>query len=434
MSAHDVFEATRVRWQRDTPVNIGPIVSYNSLFLAALSAVGLAFAVVRFCSPLGKFSAMTNAYAWGIWKTFNVMTLTALGSAPLGVGIAEWVFRRHRLHAVMRTAVLSGFLIYAAGLLGLCFDVGRAWNFWNILLPWRWNKGSAMLEISVCMPLYCVVFLLFELIPMGLERLESTGSPRTRANLIAWEPTVHKIYPYVLTCVYVVPLMHQSSLGGLLLLLGNKIHPLWQTPFLPLLYLLAAILCGIAFLTVLLLVASLHYGRPVDIVILRDLGDILSWVSFVFLLLCFADLLWRKQLAAAFAFDAMSLLFLLETGLILVPAVALRLTIAHQSQRGLFLWCTLSCSGGLLYRYIPTTIAFFPAPNAVYFPSVIELLMSVGYAALSILGFVLGAKFFSVLPGIVDHPSDTSFRSIHWQRPEIFAKGKIRWHGLRLTR
>ena len=124
--------------------------------------------------------------------------------------------------------------------------------------------------------------------------------------------------------------MHQSSLGGLLLLMGNKIHPLWQTPFLPLLYLLAAILCGIAFLTVLLLVASLRYGRPVDIVILRDLGDILSWVSFVFLLLQFADLLWRKQLAAAFAFDAMSLLFLLETGLILVPAVVLRLTIKHQ--------------------------------------------------------------------------------------------------------
>ena len=99
MSTQDVSEATRVRWQRDTPVNAGPIVTYNSLFLATLSAVGLAFAVVRFCSPLGKFSAMTNAYAWGIWKTFNVMTLTALGSAPLGVGIAAWVFRRVRTTA-----------------------------------------------------------------------------------------------------------------------------------------------------------------------------------------------------------------------------------------------------------------------------------------------------------------------------------------------
>ena len=434
MNTHDASEATRVRWQRDTPVNVGPILTYNSLFLATLSTVGLAFAVVRFCSPLGKFSAMNNAYAWGIWKTFNVMTLTALGSAPLGVGIAEWVFRRHRLHAVMRTAVLSGFLIYATGLMGLAFDVGRAWNFWNILLPWRWNRGSAMLEISVCMPLYCVVFLLFELIPLCLERLESTGSPRTRANLIALEPAVHKVYPFLLTCVYVVPLMHQSSLGGLLLLLGNKIHPLWQTPFLPLLYLLAAMLCGIAFVTVLLLVACLHYGRPVDIVILRDLGEVLSWVSFVFLVLRFADLLWRKQLAAAFAFDAMSLLFLLETGLILVPAVVLRLTIARQTPRGLFLLCTLSCSGGLLYRYIPTTIAFFPAPNAVYFPSVIELLMSVGYAALSILGFVLGAKFFSVLPGIVNHPSDTAFRSIPRRRTALFAKGRTRWLGLRLTR
>lgn len=427
MSIYEASEAKHVaRWQRDTPVNGEPIITYNSLFLATVSVMGLTFAAVRFFSPLGRFSAMNNAYAWGIWKTFNVMTLTALGSAPLGVGIAAWVFRRHHMHVVMRTAVLSGFLIYATGLMGLGFDVGRAWNFWNVLLPWRWNSESAMLEISVCMPLYCAVFLLFELIPLVLERLESTGGHRTQAIVLAIDPIVHKIYPFMLTCVYVVPMMHQSSLGGLLLLLGNKIHPIWQTPILPLLYLVAAIVCGIAFLTVLLLVACLRYGRPLDMVILRDLGNILSWVSFAFLALRFADLVWRKQLAAAFAFDTMSLLFLLETGLILVPAVVLRLTIAHQTPRGLFRWCTLACTGGLLYRYIPTTIAFFPAPKAVYFPSVIEWLMSVGYGALSILAFVMGAKYFAVLPGRVNRPSDTAFRTIPCQRLVAFAKGKIR--------
>jgi Ni/Fe-hydrogenase subunit HybB-like protein len=39
---------------------------------------------------------MNDAYGWGIWKTFNVMVLTALGSGAFAIGIAAWVFRRKR--------------------------------------------------------------------------------------------------------------------------------------------------------------------------------------------------------------------------------------------------------------------------------------------------------------------------------------------------
>ena len=64
----------------------------RSLFFAALAAVGLGLALVRLFSPLGPFSGMNDVYAWGIWKTFNVMTLTALGSGAArgrhrGVGL-----------------------------------------------------------------------------------------------------------------------------------------------------------------------------------------------------------------------------------------------------------------------------------------------------------------------------------------------------------
>jgi len=48
-----------------------------------------------------------NDVCLGIWKTFNVMTLTALGSGPLALGIAAWVFNRQKLHVVMRTALVQ---------------------------------------------------------------------------------------------------------------------------------------------------------------------------------------------------------------------------------------------------------------------------------------------------------------------------------------
>src|SRR5208282_6322584 len=300
-------------WQRGVPVYREPVVTPPLIFFAALAVVGLTLALVRFCSPLGPFSGMNDAYAWGIWKTFNVMTLTALGSGPLALGMAAWVFNRQKLHVVMRTALVSGFLFYATGLVALGFDVGRAWNFWNILLPWRWNAHSAMLEISFCMPVYCAFFLAFENLPLVLERFYYTGTDETKAFLKLCARPLRRIYPFMLTGAYVLPLMHQSSLGGLMLLAGDKVNPLWQTPFLPLLYLLAAGFCGLGFVTFLLLITSLRYSRALDLEILGELGNLLSYACFIFLAVQFGDLVWRRQLGAAFAFDGMSLLFLFET-------------------------------------------------------------------------------------------------------------------------
>jgi Ni/Fe-hydrogenase subunit HybB-like protein len=133
---------------------------------------------------------------------------------------------------VMRTALVSGFLFYATGLIALGFDVGRPWNFYSALLPWRWNAESAMLEISICMPLYCAVFLAFENLPMLLERFYYTGNDQTRSVLRGIAPFLRRIYPFVIVGAYVLPLMHQSSLGGLLLLAGNKINPYLQSPLL----------------------------------------------------------------------------------------------------------------------------------------------------------------------------------------------------------
>jgi Ni/Fe-hydrogenase subunit HybB-like protein len=310
---------------------------------------------------------------------------------------------------------VSGFLFYSTALVALGFDVGRPWNFWSFLAPWRWNDESAMLEISICMPLYCAAFLAFELIPLVLERLKRTGDDSLRAAVSGCERYVRLLYPFMMTGAYVLPMMHQSSLGGLLLLAGYKIHPLWQTPFLPLLYLLAAGMCGIAFVTLSLLLACFRYARPLDMAVLGELGSLLSWSCFVFLAVRVGDLVWRGQLKTAFALDSMSILFLVETGLILIPAIALRLKVARETPRSLLQLAAIVCLGGMLFRFIPTTIAFEPARKAVYFPSVFELLMSAGYIAFGVLAFILAVKFFAILPGRIE-PAQFKFREISLRR------------------
>jgi Ni/Fe-hydrogenase subunit HybB-like protein len=399
-------------------VNRGRVLTPFLLFLIGLAALGLVLATVRFFSPLGPFSGMNDAYAWGVWKTFNVMTLTALGSGPLALGMAAWVFNRQKLHVVMRTALVSGFLFYATGLLALGFDVGRPWNFYSAVLPWRWNSESAMLEISICMPLYCAVFLSFEILPLFLERLYYTGNDRARDILRLIAPTIRKVYPFVIVGAYVIPLMHQSSLGGLLLLAGTKIHPLWQSPVMPLLYLIAAVLCGFAFTIFLLLIVCLRYSRDLDVGVLNELADLLSGVCFVFLAIRLADLIWRKQLHAVFALDSMSLLLMIETGLILVPAIALRIPRVRETPRALLNMSALACLGGMFYRFIPTSIAYMPAYSTSYFPSVPELVMAVGYIALGSVAFVLAINYFAVLPGEASS-WDHTFRPFGWRRHSV---------------
>jgi Ni/Fe-hydrogenase subunit HybB-like protein len=400
-------------WQCGVPITNGRVLTPFVLFLIGLAALGLALAAVRFFSPLGPFSGMNDVYAWGIWKTFNVMTLTALGSGPLALGMAAWVFNRQKLHVVMRTALVSGFLFYATGLVALGFDVGRPWNFYSAALPWRWNSESAMLEISICMPVYCAAFLSFEILPLFLERIYYTGNESSRALLRRISPIIRRSYPFVIIGAYVIPLMHQSSLGGLLLLAGTKINPLWQSPAMPLLYLIAAILCGFAFTIFLLMIVCLRYARNLDAGILAELATLLSGVCFAFLAVRLADLAWRGQFHTAFAFDKMSLLFLFETGLILVPAFALRFRRVRETPRALLNMSALACLGGMLYRFIPTSIAYTPARSTAYFPSVPEFVMAAGYIALGSVGFVFAINYFAVLPGEASTWNHT-FRTFGW--------------------
>ena len=54
--------------------------------------------------------------------------------------------------------------------------------------------------------------------------------------------------------------------------------------------------------------------------------------------------------------------------------------------------------GGMLYRYTPTTIAFMPNPGYRYFPSLSEILISCGFIALAVVGYLFTVKRFAILP------------------------------------
>jgi Ni/Fe-hydrogenase subunit HybB-like protein len=385
------------RWQRNVPVFDVPIWTRPFQVLCGLAGLGMLLALYREVVGLGPTSGMNDAYAWGIWKTFNTMVLTGLGSGAFAIGIAAWIFRRDQLHIVMRTAVLTSFLAYIFGLAMLGVDVGRPWNFYWIAFPWHWNLHSPLLEVAVCMSVYATIPLFLENIPPAVEAVYDRwpGLPVSREKV---EKVIVAGYPFVVSLAYVLPAMHQSSLGALMLLGGTRVSPLWQTPFLPLLYVWAAAFLGFAFVTVTLLLSGIAWDRPLDIDILAELNRLTAWLIGAWLVFRLIDLSIRGQIVSAFRANLFAGLFWAELALLTAAFWQLRQSVINRSPRTMFYGALLACAGGMLYRFDPTTTAFQPKPEAIYFPSMIELLVSVGFMAIGVAIFILLAKILPILP------------------------------------
>jgi Ni/Fe-hydrogenase subunit HybB-like protein len=366
--------------------------------LLALIVVGLILTAIREVVGIGGvMSGMSDPFAWGLWKTFNVMVLTGLGSGGFAVGIAAWVFNNKKLHSVMRVALLTSCLAYWTGLCMLGVDVGRPWNFYWVIMPWTWNLHSPLLEIAVCMSLYASVPLFLENLPPLFEYIIYEW-PQFRGIAEFCESAMAKVYPFIIGLAYILPIMHQSSLGALMILGGNRVNTLWQTPFLPLIYVWAAGFLGYNCVVVCVLLAKLAWKRDVDPVVIAELNKLTVWIVYSWTAFRFLDILVRGKFFHLFTDGYFSLLFWTETALILGSAYVLS-TENGKKISTMFLAHAVCALGGMIYRFSPTTLAFHAKDGATYFPSAVELIISLSFIAIAVLAYLVAVKKLAILPG-----------------------------------
>lgn len=392
-------------WERNVPVFDIPIRSRVVYVLTALFALAFGLVTYRELAGLGPVSGMNDAYAWGIWKTFNVMTLTGLGSGAFAVGMAAYLFGRKNLHRVMRTALVTSFLAYVSGMTLLGVDVGRPWNMYLVLMPWKWNYHSPLLEVAVCMPLYAMFPLFLETLPPVLEYFYEFKSS-TRPLIDKATKVMAKFYPLVVGLAYLLPAMHQSSLGALMLLAGERVHPLWQTPFLPLLYVWAAAFLGFNCVAGVLLFSSIVWRRPMDIDVLCEMGRITTYLIGAWLLFRTTDLIAAGKLRYMFTFNQYSVLFWIEMAILTAGAITLWDSSRMKNPRMMFHAHLISAVGGMMYRFNPTTLAFAPKSGAFYFPTAMEILVALGFVSGATVVFIVAAKKLAILPAPISYWHD----------------------------
>jgi Ni/Fe-hydrogenase subunit HybB-like protein len=371
----------------------GPLATPLFKLLLAVAVLGLATAAWRFAVGLGRSTALSDGYPWGIWIAFDVVIGTALACGGYAVGFLVYVLNRGRYHPLVRPAVLTSALGYSIAGLSVLIDLGRPWHVWKVPTFFgNWNLRSALLEVALCIMAYTLVAWI-ELSPAFLERWRTSGREGLRRFAERASPWMDRSLIWILGLGLLLPTMHQSSLGSMMLLTGPRLHPLWSTPLLPLLFLISCLFMGYAVVVLEAVVSSTYFKRPRETPILVTLGRVASWTGLLFVVLRLADLAVRGRLDLLARFDFRGAMFWLEN-LLLLAAPLLFYGQRGPSLKRLFQGGMLLALAGALYRFDTYLVAFDPGPGWNYFPSPAETVIVAGLLALeAVLYLVLVTKF-----------------------------------------
>jgi Ni/Fe-hydrogenase subunit HybB-like protein len=185
-----------------------------------------------------------------------------------------------------------------------------------------------------------------------------------------------------------------------LLVARTKVHGLWHTPLLPLLFLLTAFAMGYAVIFFEAIFSAHAFRRPLETRMLARLGAFVAGVIVLFLAVRFGGLFAQDRLGLtvrgggyAFFFWAETLLFGAAAFLFLQQGV--KASAAAQLQAAL-----LALAGGALYRVDAFLTAYRPGQGWVYFPSYFALLVTLGIVATETVAYVLLVRRFPVLAGV----------------------------------
>jgi len=252
-------------------------------------------------------------------------------------------------------------------------------------------------EVALCVMAYITVLWL-EFWPVFLERMPPAFKQRFGLDKLQ---AFLKRYMYVLVAVGVLlPTMHQSSLGSVLLIMGSKLSPLWYTTWLPLLYLTSALAMGYGVVMLEATLVNRAFKTPSEVALFAKLSRVAAGLLIGYLALRWGDLVDRGYLELAFAGDWDGNLFLTETALFLVPIIVL-LSRRRASQRWQFVGAVCLLAAGSLYRLDSYLMAVRPGNGWTYFPSAPELMITIGIVCLEIMLYLLFIKTLPVLSGNV---------------------------------
>lgn len=392
------------------------------IVIFAFATVGILFLLARLIFGLGAVTNLSNQYPWGIWIGIDVAAGVALAAGGFTTAALGHIMHKEEYHVIVRPALLTALLGYTFVAFSVAMDLGRWYYIWHPLI--MWNGNSVLFEVGMCVMAYLTV-LYIEFIPIVTERfigrvnlpgfLSALNKP-VDSLLRILDKTLDKTMFIFIIAGVVLSCLHQSSLGTLMVIAGPKMHPLWQTPILPLLFLLSAISVGFPMVIFESLITSKSFGLKPELKVLSNLGTMVAPLLGIYLAFKLGDMVIRQTFVYLNEFSVESVLFLIEIFFgIIIPLRIFLSPKLTKTRAGLFIGSALVIFGVLLNRINNFIIAYNPPYKfAAYFPSIGEILVTLGFVALEILLF---RAFVMIFP-IVSVPQPVASKT------KFFIRGK----------
>ena len=358
---------------------------WKAVLIVSLAA-GTYATFVRFFYGLGASTNLNDQFPWGIWIGFDVLCGVMLAAGGFTLTAAVHIFNIKRWKPIVRPTVLTAFLGYVLVCVALMFDLGRPYRIWHPLI--MRNPHSVMFEVAYCVMFYTTVLSL-EFAPIVFERFNLERPLKIiRAILV----------PLVILGV-LLSTLHQSSLGSLYLIMPNKLHPFWYTPLLPVFFFISAICVGLAMTIFESSMSSKHFGRQLELPLLRELGRVLAVALSVYAILRFEDLYHRGVLPLLLKPSYEQSLFLLELALaIVIPLALLSQYKIRQSAGGLYLVAVLVVLGFVTNRLNVSITGMETSAGLHYVPKWTEVAVTGSIIAVGFALFGLAAKYLPIFP------------------------------------
>ncbi|PKK82689.1 MAG: Ni/Fe-hydrogenase cytochrome b subunit [candidate division Zixibacteria bacterium HGW-Zixibacteria-1] len=385
----------------------------GTTILAAIAGLGILSYVYRLIFGLGAATNLDDQYPWGIWIAIDVASGVALAAGGFTTAALADIFHKDKYHAITRPALLTAMLGYTFVVIGLLADLGRYYNVWHPMIPSMWQGNSVLFEVGLCVMCYLTI-LYIEFLPIVAERFMGRvalpGPLRVFSKLIdSWLTVCYKyltrfISLFIIAGV-VLSCLHQSSLGTLMIIAPDKVHPLWYTSVSPLMFLLSAIAVGFPMVIFESILSSRSFKLKPELGILSSIARYTPILLGVYLAVKVADLTIRDAWPYLFEGSVQSAMFLIEIiGGVVIPILMLSTPKIRKSVKGLFISATLVIVLGVaLNRINVFLVGYTPLyADGIYFPSVFEILVTAGLIALLVLVYrflVLNLPIISVPNG-----------------------------------
>jgi Ni/Fe-hydrogenase subunit HybB-like protein len=369
----------------------------RTLLMVLVLGTGTALVLLRFVYGLGSVTNLSDQFPLGLWIGFDVMGGVALAAGAFVIAGLAHIFHVKRFEPLVRPAILTGLLGYLMAVASLMIDLGRPYNVWRPLI--HWQHRSALWEVGVCVALYTTV-LLFEFLPVILERVNQIEAVTRRLPTAAFSRLLGRFSLVFVILGVILSTMHQSSLGSLWVLVPQKLHPLWYSIRLPILFWISAVAAGFSMTIMESTISSKVFKRGLESDLLVDLGKYASVALWIYLAAKLADLAVRGALPLLFEGSVQSISFWVE---VLLGGLLPALLFSFRSLRlkpGVLFWSAVMVVlfGIVLNRLNVSMVGLWSHTGYIYFPSWMEIIITVTIVSLGVLAFGVISEHLPVFP------------------------------------